>query len=368
MNDFSKSSITHLVLLLAMYVSSGVLQPVLVEVLTYNGACERSTLLYVLPNYIGMSLSIFANYTKGTRQGTIRWGTITALSLTDVISCYLNFSGLVNAGSLIFTVIYSSVTVYTALFAYLFLGRRLHALQWVAVFVIMVGLITGGLGATFMGGQDVILGIVQILIGSMFHSMTYIISEYLLVKTEDPIAPELMGSILGLFGIVIFGIWQAVYTIPNFQHLVIDNIAAKNGDINVIFTTLSILIVVNFIHAFCFFHLLNLVGSTTTGVMKGVQSVLVFGISHFAFCSYQQSQCFTLAKAFSLCIVVCGVILYSTFKIEKKDEYDPIIEESKKGAKFSPSLSLGIFELPTKIKSLDLLVAYQQSDNQQNKL
>ena len=130
-----------LILLLLAYIASGVMQPVLIEVLTYNGACETSTMMYILPNYVGMALSFIVNCRNSCKQGKIQIRTICILSSVDIISQYLNFSGLVNAGSLIFTVIYSSVTVYTAIFSYIFLGRQLHTMQWIAVFVIMLGTI-----------------------------------------------------------------------------------------------------------------------------------------------------------------------------------------------------------------------------------
>jgi len=254
-----------LVLILAAYIASGVCQPVLIELLAYNGMCEKNTMLYVLPNYIGMSLSFLMNFRNSCRQGKIQWTTIIILSSVDIISQYLNFSGLVNAGSLIFTVIYSSVTVYTAIFSCVFLNRQLHSMQWIAVFLIMLGLIFGGRGAAQLGGEDVWLGVIQIFIGSMFHSLTYILSEFLLKNATDPIAPEMLSTLMGLSGVIVFGVWQVIYTIPNFQVLIVDSIASKHGSINVIIFTVIILTLVNFIHAICFFNLLEIVGSTTTG-------------------------------------------------------------------------------------------------------
>jgi len=345
-----------LVLILAAYIASGVCQPVLIELLAYNGMCEKNTMLFVLPNYIGMSLSFLMNFRNSCRQGKIQWTTICILSSVDIISQYLNFTGLVNAGSLIFTVIYSSVTVYTAIFSYIFLNRQLHSMQWVAVFLIMIGLIFGGRGAAELGGKDVWLGVIQIFIGSMFHSLTYILSEFLLKNASEPIAPELLSTLMGLGGVIVFGIWQIIYTIPNFQILIIDSIASKNGSINVIIFTVIILTLVNFIHAICFFNLLEIVGSTTTGVLKGVQSVLVFGISHFAFCTFQKSQCFSPEKGISLFIVVIGVILYSSFKIKKKSEEEEYLLSSPssktltvRSSKLRKSLpishSLGVLEV-----------------------
>ena len=103
----------------------------------------------------------------------------------------------------------------------------------------------------------------------MFHSLTYILSEFLLKNATNPMAPEMLSTLMGLGGVLVFGMWQIVYTIPNYQVLIIDNIASKGGSVQVIIYTVIILILVNFIHAICFFNLLEIVGSTTTGVLKG---------------------------------------------------------------------------------------------------
>jgi hypothetical protein len=91
----------------------------------------------------------------------------------------------------------------------------------------------------------------------------------------------------------------------------------------VIITSFILLILINFIHAFCFFHLLGSVGATTTGVLKGAQTVLVFILSHFAFCSVQISQCFTVQKGISVIVVVLGVLGYSYYNMRSGGPLSP---------------------------------------------
>ena len=301
-------------IIIVFYVASGVLQPTLIEVLTYNGACEKTTMLFILPNYIGMSLGVLSNL-GSIRKGKIRWGRMITLILVDLCSGILCFTGLVSAGSAIFTVVYSSVTVYTALFSWFFFGRPLHFMQWSGVFFVMLGLVSSSYGSSFGSEDDVGIGIIMIMVGSMFHSLSYIVSESIL-KSDHAISPEFLGSILGIAGCIVFGTWELAYTLPRFQKLIIDEIAAHNGDDTTIIFTYFTLSVVNCIHSVCLFHTIKNVGSTTTGIFKGVISVLVFIISHFAFCSIQQSQCFTIAKGLSLVVVVIGVLMYSSFQIE----------------------------------------------------
>ena len=303
--------------LMSMYTVTGVMYPMLIEVLTYNGACEKSTFLFILPTYVGMMFSFLSNV-ESLRTGKVRWARMTTVILIDLCSGILCFTGLVSAGSAIFTVVYSSVTAWTAVFSWLFFGRELHYMQWSGVSLVMLGLIGSSLGSSSLGAtdsEDVGMGILMILVGSMFHSLYYIVSESIL-KDDNPIAPEFLGSFQGLFGTVVFGLWQVLYTAPRWDALITDEIAAHHGSITQIWTAYAGLIVVNFVHGVCLFHMLKTVGSTTTGVLKGIISVLVFVFSHYAFCSLQQSQCFTYSKGASLVVVVVGVLCYSTHKVD----------------------------------------------------
>jgi drug/metabolite transporter (DMT)-like permease len=324
--------------LLFLYVASGTLQPILIEVLTYNGACEKSTFLFILPTYIGMTMSLLSNM-DAMKHGKIRWLKMIALAVIELCSAALCFTGLVCAGSAVFTVIYSSVTVYTAVFSRFFFGRQLHYLQWAGVFTVMLGLTSSSIGATFgvdEGEEDVGIGVIMIVIGSMFHSLVYILTESIL-KSEDPVAPEFLGSFMGFVGVAVFGLWQVFYTFPRFQYLILDEIDAHNGDMRVIGTTYFFLVVVNLVHGLCFYHLIKSVGSTTTGILKGVQSVMVFVISHFAFCSLQRSQCFTRSKGASLVVVVCGVTFYSIFKLETSEKPDINHNDNLLNGSYQPS-------------------------------
>jgi len=116
---------------------------------------------------------------------------------------------------------------------------------------------------------------------------------------------------MGLSGTFVYGLWQIFYTIPNAQELIIKEVISKHGNIVIIISCYIFLIINNLMHALCFFRLLSSLGSTTVGVLKGAQSVSVFVLSHFLFCSFQISQCFTILKGISLIVVVSGVLLYS---------------------------------------------------------
>ena len=47
------------VIVVCLFVCSGTMQPLLISTLGYNGAYDKSTLLFLLPNYVGMLASSY---------------------------------------------------------------------------------------------------------------------------------------------------------------------------------------------------------------------------------------------------------------------------------------------------------------------
>jgi drug/metabolite transporter (DMT)-like permease len=308
---------SNVIVLSAVFIISGVAQPLLVEVLTYNGAFDKSTLLFVLPNYIGMSMAILTDMSKLTNLVNIAWKNIFSLSVIDMASQGMCMLGLVYAGSSLYIVVYSGTTIWAAIFSRFILCSPLLWQQWIGVMIVVIGLSITALDSSGPSAAkeavEVRVGTCLILVGSIMHALTWVLIEKWTKFAADRIAPEVMCSLMGTIGAFVYLLWQVVYTLPNYQTLVIDVIAAHNGRVSVIVTTYVALTFVSFLHALTFYWLLGKVGCVDAGVMKGCQSVAVFIISHFAFCSIQASQCLTTHKAMALVIVVTGVVIYSRF-------------------------------------------------------
>jgi len=423
---------SSLLLILFVFVATGVASPLLISFLQESGACESTTLLFVLPNYLGMALSFLLQPKGGSASGfgyveifdtisehgvadesgnkaiitsspppppapprtlttpprllsdspvpispsraarlaaeeekknsAIPHFLILFLCIIDAISAGLNLTGLVFCGSAVFTVVYSSMTLFTALFSRFILGRRLNILQWVGILIIVAGLSLtsvfvqsgGAVGPAEVANtvetesdetqaasshntdkiiiatdrmsdsSRVSLGIVMVVSGSLLHSLSYILSEVILTTFKSAkVTPFRLSSTMGFFGLAVFGIWQIFYTMPRFQVLVIDEIHKHSGVMLHIVAAYSILVVSSLMHSICFFSLIQRVGSTTTGVLKGLQSVLVFVLSHYFFCGIQQPmQCFTNTKGISLGLVLFGCFFYSYFS-EADDQEQP---------------------------------------------
>ena len=77
---------------------------------------------------------------------------------------------------------------------------------------------------------------------------------------------------------------------------------------------LSCFSVANLLHSFSFYHTLANYpgGSTSAGVMKGLQAVLVFVAAHILYCGHAggDGMCFSMPKFASLVTVVSGVVLF----------------------------------------------------------
>ncbi len=260
---------------------------------------------------MGQCLGIFINPVP-REPGIVEWKLIIAIALLEALSQGIVLDGLMLAGSAIYTVAYSSIVAYTAVLSMYFVNRQLNYLQWTGVITVMIGLGLVAMDAK-SNGSDVYLGFFLVLLGSFSHSLTYVGSEYVMTLTSEPIRPEYLSFLLGSIGSSLNLTWQLFYTIPNANTLIFDNIELHNGSSKIIVTAYLLLIISSAIHAYTFYHLLSKIGSITTGLCKGVQSVLVFVASHFIFCSSQRAQCFSSAKGASLVIVLLGVTLYSIY-------------------------------------------------------
>lgn len=296
------------VLLIFLYVLCGSVAPILIELLVMSGAANASTMLVLLPSCVGQSLSALSN-SSSFHVGTICWSAVLLLTVLDLASARLTNQGMIDAGSTVYTVVHCSGTVFTALFAVFLLRRHINSTQWFGILIISIGLCVISFGMK-NEGNAMIDGILFILLGSVFHSLSYIVIEYSLVIVDNPVTPEFLCGMLGLTGCFLNITWQCVYTIPNYNVLVIQSVKEHNGDALTIILAYIALTVASCVSSTCFYNLLTKAGSSTTGVIKALQAVLTFVTSHYAFCRSDASQCFTATKGASLAIVLLGVLIY----------------------------------------------------------
>jgi drug/metabolite transporter (DMT)-like permease len=138
-----------------VYTLTGILQPVLVDILRYHGADGGKLLLPMLANTLGMMLTIFlsssssAKSSPATPSGVVsqwrgKWKTLAHVTLVDMMSGASIMTGLLFVGSGTYVVIYSSCTIFSALLARRLLRRHLSRMRWLAVVCITVGVAASG--------------------------------------------------------------------------------------------------------------------------------------------------------------------------------------------------------------------------------
>ena len=104
------------------------------------------------------------------------------IALFDIFAQSMVYAGNNLAGPTIFSIIYSSVTIWAALYSKLLLDRSLSTMQWMGVFCVVSGLSLAALDSKSMGG-NVFLGAVLIVVGTSGHGLTYVFSEKIMTTT-----------------------------------------------------------------------------------------------------------------------------------------------------------------------------------------
>jgi hypothetical protein len=226
------------------------------------------------------------------------------------------------AGPTIFAIIYSSVTVWTAVYSYILLSRKLNIQQWSGVIIVFLGLFITSINSVSVG-EHVFHGTVLILIGSSLHALTYVLSEIIMTKNKLPIV--LNCSVQAMVAVSFYLCWQIVYTRKRYHERIEVPMMESHTTYKDGLLILSSLSLSNLVHATSFFYTLKYFpgGSTSAGVMKGLQAVLVFLFSSLVYCKSSgsdgidgsdnhggQEMCFTMEKFISLVVVLSGIMLF----------------------------------------------------------
>jgi hypothetical protein len=306
------------------------------------------------------------DYTDDPNQSRKRpsWRIIAKASLTacfDIAAQSLNYTGASLAGATIFAVVYSSVTVWTAVFSRIFLKRSVTCTQGCAVVIVFAGLCVTTLDSIKVGNK-VALGTMLVLLGSCMHGATYVMSESFMknktesifvesccemaeqreknekTQTRETLLVHENSAIQGVVACSGLAFWQIVYSSKRWDELIQQPMDRAGTTYAQAIIILSAFGLANLIHSLSFYHTLANYpgGSTSAGLMKGLQAVLVFIAAHFLYCygramnEQQRGMCFSLPKFVSLVTVVGGIVLYSVAspdRLREKDGYMSVQED-----------------------------------------
>ena len=298
----------------AIYILSGATQPLLMTLVKNAGLGDKICQVYMLGYYLGPALVSFTlcspNYNPPPSAMLIK---ASAIALIDIIAQATNYTGATMAGPTIFAIIYSSVTVWTAVYSRILLGRRLRFLQWIGILVVFGGLAITATNSVSVG-PDVFQGALLVVFGSSLHAMTYVLSEAIMVK--ESLSVQMNCAVQGIVACGVFLSWQLLYTRVHFHDRLEIPMANAGTSIPKAIGILLSLSASNLVHALSFFYTLKHFpgGATSAGVMKSLQAVLVFVFSSIVYCGSigGDEMCFSVVKLISLLVVIGGVLLFMT--------------------------------------------------------
>ncbi len=368
------------------YVMSGVTQPILMAYASHAGLANPKAQLYMLFYYIGPALAAFSlrcrcsnkkakaneettqllskklqtkRYSNNNTQddasinissssliqndgdaeeeeehwpSTVLLTKASGIAIFDIFAQSMVYTGNNLAGPTVFAIIYSSVTIWAAIFSRVLLSRSLVVFQWAGVCLVVVGLALTAIDSKTVG-KNVFAGAILILVGSSFHGLTYVMSER--IMTPSPIIRSVSGihkepehlsikancAVQGIVAMVVFLLWQIFYTLPRIEPLILVPMREAGTTALHALIILVTITLANYVHSITFYVTLRHFpgGATSAGVLKGLQAVLVFAVSAMILCERWggNEMCWSNSKGISLVVVVSGIMIYGTFT-EKK--------------------------------------------------
>jgi len=263
-----------------IFVLSGVLQPILMAIAENAGIADSTCMIYMLPYYFGPFLLSFTlcfpsknpnNATTASPSFRTCFKAV-IIAFFDLTAQSMNYSGAAMAGPTLFAIIYSSVTVWTAVLSLIILKRQMICIQWLGVVTVFGGLVITGLDSVALGPK-VFHGSCLVLFGSAMHALTYVLSESIMTSNKDgPALSVVMNCSIQMgVGMTINLIWQLTYTRKHFNELILVPMQERSTTPLMAFYILGAIALVSFIHASTFFYTLKHFpgGSTSAGIGKG---------------------------------------------------------------------------------------------------
>lgn len=336
---------------LFIYIVTGVLQPTFIDYLRLNHLLGHKLLLLpTLANVSGMALcgiltsnASWENFWNSLKMSPRLKKMILLTACVDLISGMCLTFGLLLTGGAIFVVLYNSCPAWTALLTKFVLGKKLNGLQISGVFVVCLGLVINVLGSqiemiirsdkeeTVTKGKDsrnlteeqnaltyyAVLGSMIVLVGSMLHSLMFILSDMSMSSVTSDHSPsalsvpgEIFSCCLGSLETIFMTFWVVVgVSIYGFDD---DDRLESHESVPVHMAAMGFisLVFVDLLHAVAFFTLLKNLGAMASALLKGVQAIVVIALSAVFYCPIEESQCLTWLKALSATIVLSGVVGY----------------------------------------------------------
>jgi drug/metabolite transporter (DMT)-like permease len=333
----------RLVIYVVAYIVTGVAAPLLMTSVSIGGGCDPKTFIMVLPSYLGMILTHFLGSDEeyDSKGSSCRTGNelIWLLSLLDLGYGVTQFGALLLAGPFVITVGSSTSLLYLSALSKLAFGRELSQRAWCSLCLIVVGLcfaVNPGLAPPasllhhHLGQKDTsdysnALGLLLASVAAFLHAISTILLEYLLVQRGIP--PPFIAVRVGFIGSICYGLWEILYTIPDFKNKVR---GPSERSLYIVASVFGILIVNSLVHALMMMKLISRLGATSTSVIKVLLGLFCFAFGHVLFCRVdEREECFTRSKAVSSLLTSIGILLYAREESRTREINDGYTEISE---------------------------------------
>ena len=326
---------------LAVYSTTGALQPLLVDRLRERGLAPKVLLGPMLANMLGMALvapmrEVFAAG-GGSWAGTVRgcWRDVGVAIVLDFWSAALLCIALLSCGAAAFTLIYSSCALLVAVIGSC-AGTALRSEQWVAVLLATAGIVGYELAASARGGGagggGGVFGVALACLGSLGHSAMFVYAEHALKRcARHALTPFRLSSLMGAVEALAIAAWIAAVVVAGGDDFAL-------GDYALVLRAYAPLVLVDALHALSFFATLGEKGAVSASMLKGVQVLVVFAASNVLSCDPARggAGCATPAKTAAVVVVVAALAL---FYARDPPKMARVVSESGLAATSSPPCS-----------------------------
>ncbi|KAI7890859.1 uncharacterized protein EV154DRAFT_243795 [Mucor mucedo] len=297
----------YVILHQAGFLLTGLCTTLGVQWLFYRGAATSMSLLPQLSNYIGMllvgffipmllkrkmsykliqqgddspvlssSCSIRSEQTmidnlptiEPLEEGPIEHLAIIKLASLDIIASFALTIGFSIIGSGMYQVIYSSIVVWCAILTWLFMGRALAKIQWVAIIGTSVGLGVSSFDSLqgsplendFSTESTNVLfnGTLMTLCGTFISACIYVYADTILSKSKAQPLPARVCCWMGVYTSLFTLIWISVYTLPQFNTIIQIDKQVSTTQVLIVYFVVT---VANALHSWSYYELIELTGN-----------------------------------------------------------------------------------------------------------
>ena len=221
-------------------VATGIFWGLTMQLMFYEGGAHPLTALPNLDWYIGMMLVYSGRLfrARDTRYAQLRHKEMLPIGICDFIGTMGTTVGLDLAGSAIFGIIFSSVTVWSALFTCLILKKCQTKIKIAGIMLVVFGLALpcfdssagehvdsdgDGDGTVDVNNDgvgevsEVKWGILLTTLGTLFYGLEYCLCERMYSVYDKPSDSKALCFYTGAWGLFFTLVWMAFITIPRWE-------------------------------------------------------------------------------------------------------------------------------------------------------